>query len=165
MRCPFCKDIDNDKVIDSRLSEGGEVIRRRRLCMGCGKRFTTKERVENEIRLSVLKRGGMREPYNRNKILDGIRGACYKRPLAEETLNKLVDEVEDRLFKSFEREVPSHVIGQIVCDKLRQIDQIAYVRFASVYRQFQDLGELITEAQEAMDRRKAETPGQGQLFD
>ena len=83
MRCPFCKEIDNDKVIDSRLSEAGEVIRRRRLCMGCGKRFTTKERVENEVRLMVVKRDGTRQPYDRSKVLHGIEGACYKRPLSE----------------------------------------------------------------------------------
>lgn len=165
MRCPFCKEIDNDKVIDSRLSEGGEVIRRRRLCMGCGKRFTTKERVENEIRLMVLKRDGSRQPYDRSRILDGIQRACYKRPLTQEAINRLVDEVEDRLFREFEREVPSHAIGQIVCEKLRKLDQIAYVRFASVYRQFQDLGELIAEARDEIDRGKAELPGQGRLFE
>ncbi|HOB76223.1 MAG TPA: transcriptional regulator NrdR [Phycisphaerae bacterium] len=165
MRCPFCKEIDNDKVIDSRLSEAGEVIRRRRLCMGCGKRFTTKERVENEVRLMVVKRDGTRQPYDRSKVLHGIEGACYKRPLSEGAINQLVDEVEDRLFREFEREVPSLAIGQIVCEKLRQMDQIAYVRFASVYRQFKDLGELIAEARNELDRRKAETPGQGRLFE
>lgn len=165
MRCPFCKDIDNDKVIDSRLSEGGEVIRRRRLCMGCGKRFTTKERVENEIRLTVLKRNGVRQPYDRSKILNGIQRACYKRPLSEEAINQLVEEIEDRLFREFEREIPSQAIGQIVCERLRQVDQIAYVRFASVYRRFKDLGELIAEARDELDRHKAETPGQGRLFE
>jgi len=165
MRCPFCKEIDNDKVIDSRLSEGGEVIRRRRLCMSCGKRFTTKERVENEIRLMVLKSDGARQPYDRSKVMHGIEGACYKRPLSDETVGRLVDEVEDRLFREFEREVPSQAIGQIVCEKLRQVDQIAYVRFASVYRQFQDLGELIEEARDEIDRQKTEVPGQGRLFE
>lgn len=165
MRCPFCKEIDEDKVIDSRLSEAGEVIRRRRLCMACGKRFTTKERVENEIRLMVLKRDGSRVPYDRTKIFDGIQRACYKRPLDEDALNRLVDEVEDQLFKQHDREVLSQAIGQIVCDKLRHADQIAYVRFASIYRQFQDLGQLIEEAREVMDRKKSELPGQGKLFD
>lgn len=165
MRCPFCKEIDSDKVIDSRLSEAGEVIRRRRMCMACNKRFTTKERVENEVRLMVLKRDGSRVPYDRSKIHGGIERACYKRPLDEEVVERLVDEVEDQLFRQFDREVPSQAIGQVVCEKLRQADQIAYVRFASVYRQFQDLGELIEEARDVIDRRKAETPGQGQLFE
>jgi transcriptional repressor NrdR len=165
MRCPFCKEIDQDKVIDSRLSEAGEVIRRRRLCMTCGKRFTTKERVENEVRLIVLKRDNSRVPYDRTKIFDGIHRACYKRPITEEELNRLVDEVEDQLFRQYDREVQSHLIGQLICDKLRKVDQIAYVRFASVYRQFQDLGELIQEARDVMDDGKTEMPGQGQLFE
>jgi transcriptional repressor NrdR len=165
MRCPFCKETDQDKVIDSRLSEGGEVIRRRRHCMACNKRFTTKERVETEIRLMVVKRDGKRQPYDRAKLMDGIERACYKRPLNEEAVNHVVDQVEDHLFREFEREVPSQAIGHIVCQRLRRLDEIAYVRFASVYRQFKDLGELIDEAQFEMDRRKAETPGQQQLFE
>jgi transcriptional repressor NrdR len=164
MRCPFCKETDRDKVIDSRLSEGGGVIRRRRMCMACKKRFTTKERVENEIRLMVLKNDGTRQPYNRSKVMLGIQRACYKRPLYDEAVNQVVDEVEDRLFREFEREVPSQAIGQIVCEQLRKVDQIAYVRYASVYRQFQDLGQFIDEAQVEIDRQKAEMPGQGQLF-
>jgi transcriptional repressor NrdR len=165
MRCPFCKEIDHDKVIDSRLSEAGEVIRRRRLCMACNKRFTTKERVENEVRLVVLKRDGTRVPYDRSKIRDGVERACYKRQLNDEVLNHLVDEIEDQLFRHYDREVPSHVVGQTVCEKLRKLDQIAYVRFASVYRQFQDLGELIEEARDVINRRQADTPGQQQLFE
>ncbi|MEP0844555.1 MAG: transcriptional repressor NrdR [Phycisphaerae bacterium] len=165
MRCPFCKEIDQDKVIDSRLSEAGAVIRRRRVCMACGKRFTTKERVEQEIRLMVIKRDGRRVPYDRTKILDGISRACYKRPLDDESLNRMLDEIEDQLFRRFDREVLSQDIGQIVCDKLRQADQIAYVRFASVYRRFQDLGQLIEEAHEVIERKKRESPGQGKLFD
>lgn len=132
--------------------------------MSCNKRFTTKERVENEVRLLVVKRDGSRIPYDRAKIYNGIHRACYKRPLDEAALNRLVDEVEDQLFRQYDREVPSQVIGQVVCDKLRQVDQIAYVRFASVYRQFQDLGELIEEARDVIDRRTADLPGQGQLF-
>ena len=164
MRCPFCKETDRDKVIDSRLSEGGGVIRRRRMCVACGKRFTTKERVEKEIRLMVLKHDGSRQPYSRPKVVVGIQRACYKRPLYDEAVNRVVDEVEDRLFREFEREVPSQAIGQIVCEELRKVDQIAYVRYASVYRQFQDLGELIVEAQVEMDRHKQDLPGQGELF-
>jgi transcriptional repressor NrdR len=165
MRCPYCREIDHDKVIDSRLSEAGEVIRRRRVCMACNKRFTTKERIETEVRLIVLKRDSSRAPYDRSRIQDGIRRACYKRPISDEAVSGLVDEIEDQLFKQHDREVSSQVIGALVCEHLRRLDQIAYVRFASVYRRFEDLGELITEAQEAIDRRKAEVPGQQQLFE
>ncbi len=165
MRCPFCKEINQDKVIDSRLSEGGEVIRRRRVCQVCSKRFTTKERVEQDVRLMVIKRDGSRVPYEREKILAGVQRACYKRPIDDETLHTVVDTVEDRLFKQFDREVPSQTIGSMVGDLLRELDQIAYVRFASVYRSFQDLGELIEEAQDVMDRHVARTPGQQKLFD
>ena len=132
--------------------------------MACNKRFTTKERVESEIRLMVLKNDDTRQPYNRSKVMLGIQRACYKRPLYDEAVNQVVDEVEDRLFREFEREVPSKEIGRIVCEVLRKVDQIAYVRYASVYRQFQDLGELIDEAQVEMDRQKTDTPGQGELF-
>lgn len=165
MRCPYCKEINQDKVIDSRLSEGGEVIRRRRVCQVCTKRFTTKERVEHDIRLMVVKRDGTRVPYDRNKVLTGVQRACYKRPVEEPVLLKLVDEVEDAIFKNYDREVSSHAIGSIVADRLRAVDQIAYVRFASVYRRFQDLGELIDEAREVMDRHAETLPGQQRLFD
>lgn len=165
MRCPFCKEINQDKVIDSRLSEGGEVIRRRRVCQVCKKRFTTKERVEQDVRLMVIKRDGSRVPYEREKILAGVQRACYKRPIDDDMLHKLVDEVEDRLFKRYDREVPSQIIGSLVGDLLRDLDQIAYVRFASVYREFQDLGELIEEAQDVMDRHTSRNPGQQRLFD
>ena len=164
MRCPFCKEVNQDKVIDSRLSEGGEVIRRRRVCQGCAKRFTTKERVEKDVKLMVVKRDGARVPYDRNKILAGLQRSCWKRPVDEETLVKLVDSVEDAVFKEYDREVSSHAIGSLVGERLREVDQIAYVRFASVYRQFQDLGELIIEAQEVIDRGREELPGQQSLF-
>ncbi len=165
MRCPFCKEINQDKVIDSRLSEGGEVIRRRRQCMKCKKRFTTKERAENEIRVTVIKRDGTRVPYDRGKILGGLQRACWKRPVDDNTLEQLVDKVEDTIFKNNEREVSSQYIGLIIGDYLREIDQIAYVRFASVYRRFEALGELITEAQDVIHRSETSTPGQQKLFD
>ncbi len=164
MRCPYCKEINQDKVIDSRLSEGGEVIRRRRVCQGCGKRFTTKERVDNEVRLFVVKRRGGRVPYDRTKILAGIERACYKRPIPEAAVIDLVNRVEDELFKQYDREVSAQVIGALVAGKLREIDEIAYVRFASVYRQFQDLGELIDEAQDVL-KRPRQLPGQQSLFE
>ncbi len=165
MRCPYCKEINQDKVIDSRLSEGGEVIRRRRVCQFCRKRFTTKERVENEVKLLVVKRDGARVPYDRSKILAGLQRACYKRPIDEESLVKLVDTVEDAVFKEYDREVSSQKIGALVAEKLRDVDQIAYVRFASVYRQFADLGELIDEAKSVYDSQAANIPGQQNLFD
>jgi transcriptional repressor NrdR len=165
MRCPYCRETNQDKVIDSRLSENGEVIRRRRACVSCGKRFTTKERFEQDVRLMVIKRDGTRVPYDRAKILAGIQRATYKRPVTDTDLAGIVDAVEDALFKQYDREVSSQVIGQIVCEQLRDFDQIAYVRFASVYHQFQDLGELIDEARDVIDRQSAETPGQQQLFE
>jgi len=165
MRCPFCKEINQDKVIDSRLSEGGEVIRRRRQCLICKKRFTTKERAENEIRVTVVKRDGTRVPYDRGKIIGGLQRACWKRPVDDSTLEQLVDKVEDTIFKSNEREVSSQYIGQIIGDYLSRIDQIAYVRFASVYRRFEDLGELISEAQDVIHRTAGQAIGQQSLFD
>lgn len=164
MRCPYCREINQDKVIDSRLSEAGEVIRRRRVCQACKKRYTTKERVENEVKLLVVKRDGTRVPYDRSKILGGLQRACYKRPPNDEDITRLVDEVEDAIFRDHDREVSSQFIGQVVMDRLRKLDQIAYVRFASVYRRFQDLGELIDEAKELMNRRSTELPGQQELF-
>jgi transcriptional repressor NrdR len=165
MRCPYCKQSNTDKVIDSRVSEGGDVIRRRRVCLACNKRFTTKERAEHDVRLMVVKRDGMRVPYDRTKVLAGLQRACYKRPIEEDVLVRLTDEVEDQVFKTHDREVSSQHIGSLVADKLRDIDQIAYVRFASVYRSFQDLGELIDEAKDVMDRRSTITPGQQSLFE
>jgi len=165
MRCPYCREINRDKVIDSRLSENGEVIRRRRSCTACHKRFTTKERVEHDVKLMVAKRDGTRMPYDRSKVLSGLQRASYKRPITDADLAQLIDAVEDVLFKQYDREVSSQIIGSLVGDKLRDVDQIAYVRFASVYRQFQDLGELIDEAQDVIERQSAETPGQRQLFD
>lgn len=165
MRCPYCKEINQDKVIDSRMSEGGEVIRRRRVCQSCSKRFTTKERVEQDMRLMVVKRDGTRVPFDRNKIRSGVERACYKRPVGEAAVDELVDGVEDRIFKMHDREVSSQAIGLMVGEALREIDHISYVRFASVYRQFKALDELIDEAQSVMERGRSQTPGQQQLFD
>lgn len=165
MRCPYCREINQDKVIDSRLSENGQVIRRRRACLACHKRFTTKERVENDVKLMVIKRDGTRMPYDRVKVRASMQRASYKRPISDEKMVELVDAVEDVLFKQHDREVSSQTIGELVGDQLRQVDQIAYVRFASVYRQFKDLGELIQEAHDVIDRSSTETPGQKQLFE
>lgn len=164
MKCPFCGDSE-DKVIDSRAAEGGASIRRRRQCLACGKRFTTYEHVEAAIRLTVVKRDGSRVPYNREKMLIGIERACYKRPVAREQLEALVGEVEEDLFKLGEREIDSLDIGHMLAEKLRHLDQVAYVRFASVYRQFRDVHDLLDEVREVMDKTDPrQLPGQGKLF-
>ncbi len=164
MRCPFCKE-DDDKVIDSRASESGTVIRRRRHCVRCSRRFTTYERIEETVRLQVIKRDGSRVPYDRSKILDGIRRAAYKRPISSERINQIVDEVEEYLVTTFEKEVSSQTIGERIAQVLRRVDQVAYVRFASVYRQFEDVGDFIDEAQDVIDRSAEDVPGQKSLFE
>jgi len=147
MICPFCG-VDNDKVIDSRASEAGRVIRRRRQCLGCRKRFTTYERVEETVRLTVIKRDGSRVPFNRENILRGVRAACGKRPIPEEVKIRLVDEVEDELHRKYDREVESREIGELTAAKLRQIDEIAYVRFASEYYNFKNVGDIMAQLEE-----------------
>ncbi len=147
MQCPFCGQ-DKDKVIDSRSSEGGRVVRRRRECLACERRFTTYERAEETIRLSVLKKDGSREPYQREKLVEGLEKACYKRPISTEQLQAVVEAAEEMIFKTYDKDVPSMFIGDVVAEKLRALDKIAYVRFASVYRDFADVGDLINEAQE-----------------
>jgi transcriptional repressor NrdR len=165
MRCPFCDaDKESLKVIDSRTCEGGRSIRRRRECLNCSKRFTTYERIEDPIRLIVVKKDGRRIPWDRNKILQGLERACFKRPVPQSELLRIADEVEEETFKSHDREVPTAFIGQLVAEKLRRIDQVAYVRFASVYRQFKTLEELVDEAQAVIDAQRYEARGQGRLF-
>ena len=158
MQCPFCGQ-DNDKVIDSRSSEAGRVVRRRRHCLACGRRFTTYERPEEHIRLTVVKKDGSRVPYDRLKVIDGLQNACYKRPVTDEQIRQILEATEEEVFREFEREVPSSYIGDAVSRHLREVDQIAYVRFASVYRNFRDVGELIEEAREVKD---APRPDKGQ---
>ena len=163
MLCPFCS-ADNDKVIDSRSSDGGRVIRRRRQCLSCGRRFTTYERIEETVKLTVVKRDGSRVPYNRQKILDGLEAACYKRPVPAENLGQAVEEIEETLFKTFDKEVDSSEIGRIVSEKLREIDQIAYVRFASVYKQFRAPEDFLEEVREVIETNKLNSPDQRNLF-
>jgi len=162
MQCPFCGQ-DNDKVVDSRSSEGGRVVRRRRECLACERRYTTYERPEESIRLNVIKKDGSREPYDREKVIIGLQKACYKRPVTDEQIRGVLDAAEEDIFRSCDKEVPSEFIGDLISRHLRQIDKIAYVRFASVYRQFADVGELIHEAQE-IDRASRPGPGQKELF-
>jgi transcriptional repressor NrdR len=166
MHCPFCNaEKESLKVIDSRTCEGGRAIRRRRECLKCSKRFTTYERIEENLKLTVVKRDGRRLPWDRNKILTGLERACFKRPVPESELLRVVDEVEEETFKTHDREVPSTFIGSLVSEKLRRLDQVAYVRFASVYRQFKTIEELIEEARAVMDARRFEDdPTQGKLF-
>jgi transcriptional repressor NrdR len=165
MRCPFCDaDKESLKVIDSRACEGGRAIRRRRECEKCSKRFTTYERVEQQIKLTVIKKDGRRVPWDRASILNGLERACFKRPVPESELLRIVDEVEEAIFATYDREVPTSAIGQLVIERLRRIDQVAYVRFASVYRQFRTLEELVDEARAVLDARRFEDPGQGRLF-
>lgn len=143
MRCPFCKH-QEDKVIDSRTANEGSVIRRRRECEKCEKRFTTYERVE-EIPLHLIKKDMRREPYDRAKALDGVYKACGKRPVSVEVQDKVVDDLEKYLHENYDKEVSSNVIGEFIMRQLAQIDQVAYVRFASVYRDFQDVGHFMKE--------------------
>jgi transcriptional repressor NrdR len=164
MQCPFCKEANADKVIDSRATEGGKVIRRRRHCLKCGKRFTTYERVEEFVRLAVIKKDGTRAPYDRAKIFAGLQRACWKRPIPADALQRLVDEVEDEVFRRFDREVESRMIGLLVAGRLRKLDKVAYLRFASISREFQEVGEFIQEAQAVMDASRDEAPGQQELF-
>ena len=165
MRCPFCHaDKDSLKVIDSRSCDGDRAIRRRRECLNCRKRFTTYERVEGSIKLTVIKTDGRRVPWDRQKIVAGLSRATFKRPVADESLQKLAEEVEEECFASHDREVPTTEIGKMVAERLRRLDQVAYVRFASVYRQFKTLDELIEAAQNVLDARRFEDPSQGRLF-
>jgi transcriptional repressor NrdR len=165
MHCPFCNaDKESLKVIDSRTCEGGRSIRRRRECLNCSKRFTTYERIEDPIKLIVVKKDGRRVPWDRSRILSGLERACFKRPVPESELLRIVDEVEDEVFKTHDREVASSLVGQLVTDKLRRVDQVAYVRFASVYRQFKTLEDLMDEARAVLDAKRFEDPDQGKLF-
>jgi transcriptional repressor NrdR len=146
MKCPFCGFIE-DKVIDSRESEDGFQVRRRRECLRCGKRFTTYEEIE-EKPLIVVKNDGRREKFMREKVFNGIQKACEKRPVSTEQISAIVDEIEQELKQRFEKEVPSKEIGRLIISRLRKLDEVAYVRFASVYRQFRDVSEFQKEIEE-----------------
>ena len=163
MRCPFCKE-DKDKVVDSRSSEGGRVVRRRRLCLSCRRRFTTYERVEEAVKLTVVKKDGSRIPYDRSKIIAGIQKACYKRPISMSQMEQLAEEVEEEVFRQTGNEVTSRFIGEETIKRLRELDKVAYVRYASVYYEFADLEQFINEAQELMES-PTEQPDQPKLFE
>ena len=143
MKCPFCQ-LDNDRVIDSRASEDGFAIRRRRECLDCNRRYTTYERVEGTT-IRVVKKDGTREPFDRAKIKRGLEKACWKRPVSDAQLEQLLLAVENDLDARLESEVETQAIGELVMKRLRDIDEVAYVRFASVYRQFKDLHDFVDE--------------------
>jgi transcriptional repressor NrdR len=151
MRCPYCGHPE-DRVVDSREAQEGQATRRRRECAGCGRRFTTYERIE-EILPSVVKKDGRREPFDRKKILEGLKRACQKRPVSAEQIEQIATAVERRVQEMGEKEVQSTVIGEAVMERLRALDPVAYVRFASVYRAFRDVGEFMSEL-EGLTRKK-----------
>ncbi len=152
MRCPFCEH-DDTKVIDSRHTEDGHAIRRRRECDSCGKRFTTYEKIEQMI-LMVIKKDGSREAFDRNKIMNGIIKACEKRPVPMAEIEKVVDEIERGLNNMMEKEIESTFIGELIMESLRKLDEVAYVRFASVYRQFTDVNTFVAEIEKLLTAQK-----------
>jgi transcriptional repressor NrdR len=146
VKCPYCGSLE-EKVVDSREGKDGTVVRRRRQCRQCLKRFTTYERIE-EIHFMVIKTDGRREPFDRHKILAGLLKATQKRPVSVVQLEKIVDEIEGRLAERAEREMPSAEIGELIMERLHEIDKVAYVRFASVYRQFKDVSQFVEEVKD-----------------
>ncbi|MCJ7730161.1 MAG: transcriptional regulator NrdR [Sedimentisphaerales bacterium] len=161
MRCPFCKE-ERDKVIDSRSSDGGRVIRRRRQCLACKKRFTTYEKTGESFKMYVIKKDNSRVPYDREKIITGLQKACYKRPVSVEQIRQIADKVEEDIFRNFDKEVTSAFVGESVIRHLRDVDKVAYIRFASVYRDFKDAGELIEEVSQVI--AQPDYGGQPKLF-
>ena len=162
MRCPFCKE-NRDRVVDSRSSDAGRVIRRRRQCLACKRRFTTYEKTGESFKLYVVKKDNSRVPYDRDKVIGGLQKACYKRPVSAEQIQQIAETVEEDIFKNFDKEVSSAFIGESVMRHLRTADKVAYIRFASVYRDFEDAGELIEEVSEVI--QQVEHSGQAMFFD
>ncbi len=162
MKCPFCKE-DQDRVIDSRSSNSGRVIRRRRQCLVCKRRFTTYEKTGESFKLYIVKKDRSRVPYDRDRVIGGLQKACYKRPVSEEQIQQIADKVEEDIFRNFDKEASSAFIGESLMKHLRAVDKVAYIRFASVYRSFKDAGELIEEVSRVI--REAEPIEQLKLFD
>ncbi|MCG6879736.1 MAG: transcriptional regulator NrdR [Deltaproteobacteria bacterium] len=152
MKCPYCTKIDN-KVIDSRLSKDGRTIRRRRECVACGRRFTTYEKLEDVMPM-VVKKDGRREPFNRTKIISGIQSACQKRPISVTRIEEFVDAIELYFQELGKKEIDSSEVGEKVINKLKEWDEVAYVRFASVYRQFKDINEFMAELQDILKSKQ-----------
>lgn len=153
MRCPFCENLDT-RVIDSRPTEEGHAIRRRRECDSCNKRFTTYEKVEEMI-FMVIKKDGSREAFDRNKVMNGMIKACEKRPVSIASIEKIVDDIERGLNNMMEKEVDSKLIGEVIMEHLKELDEVAYVRFASVYRQFKDVNTFVAEIEKLLGRDKS----------
>ena len=152
MKCPYCKE-NKDKVIDSRSSEAGRVIRRRRHCLVCKRRFTTYEKVGESFKLCVIKKDNLRVPYDREKVIAGLQKACYKRPVSAEQVQQMADRIEEDIFRHSDKEVSSKFIGESTMRHLRTVDKVAYIRFASVYRQFTDAGDFINEVSQAISEQ------------
>jgi len=149
MKCPSCQG-DNDRVIDSRTSEDGSAIRRRRQCLVCRRRYTTYERIETSVK--IIKKDGSREPFDHSKIKRGLEKACWKRPISDAQLEIVIAAVENDLETNYESEVESHLVGEMVMKRLGELDQVAYVRFASVYREFKDVHDFVSELQPMLDK-------------
>jgi transcriptional repressor NrdR len=152
VKCPFCDDVE-DKVVDSRMAKEGEVIRRRRECLSCKRRYTTYERVEETMPV-VVKKDGRREPFDRSKIVSGLKKACEKRPISTATIEAVSDRIEKRIQELGETEIDSPLIGEEVMKELSQLDQVAYVRFASVYREFKDIDQFMDEIKSLAQQRR-----------
>lgn len=152
MKCPFCDELE-DKVVDSRMAKEGEVIRRRRECLGCKRRYTTYERVD-EILPMVVKKDGRRESFDRTKILAGLKKACEKRPISTATIEAVTDRIEKRIQEMGETEIESRIVGEELMKELHQMDQVAYVRFASVYREFKDIDQFMDELRTLAQQRR-----------
>jgi len=150
MKCPFCR-VDNDRVTDSRASEDGFAIRRRRECVHCRRRYTTYERIEEQT-IKVIKKDGVRVPFERDKIKRGLEKACWKRPISDEQIESVVSAIEGEVFANFETEVESRSLGELAMQHLRHLDQVAFVRFASVYREFEDVRDFVQELQPMLEK-------------
>ena len=153
MKCPFCTEVDN-KVIDSRLSKDGNVIRRRRECLVCSRRFTTYEHIE-EIPIMIVKKDGRREVFNREKVYTGLKKACEKRDISINVIEDFIDNLERDLKETGEKEIPAHKLGEKIMEKLHELDGVAYVRFASVYREFKDVNDFVSELKSLLSNEKS----------
>ena len=156
MKCPFCR-VDNDRVIDSRISQDGFAIRRRRECFGCHRRYTTYERVE-EPALRVVKKDDVREPFDREKLKRGLQRACWKRPVGDEQIESVVKAIEHDIYDNFDAEVQSQYLGELAIRHLRDLDQVAFVRFASVYREFKDVRDFVDELEPILKQSPPASP-------
>lgn len=156
MKCPFCR-VDHDRVLDTRPSQDGFSIRRRRECLACKRRYTTYEQIE-ELHIRVIKKDGTRVPFDRERIRRGLEKACWKRPISSEQMESIISAVENAIYSNYESEVESQVLGELVMKQLRLLDQVAYVRFASVYREFQDVRDFVEELEPMLEESKRRSP-------